>query len=116
MELSLSNFFNCEKMIKPAQQIGTIPPSKQIYQNTINLAWPSAVERVLVSLVGAMDTMMVGILGAEAIAAVGITQQPTFILLAIIFSLNIGVTALVARRCGEEDYVSANKILRQSII
>ena len=47
MELSLSNFFNCEKMIKPAQQIGTIPPSKQIYQNTINLAWPSAVERVL---------------------------------------------------------------------
>lgn len=116
MELSLSNFFNCEKMIKPAQQIGAIPPSKQIYQNTINLAWPSAVERVLVSLVGAMDTMMVGILGAEAIAAVGITQQPTFILLAIIFSLNIGVTALVARRCGEEDYVSANKILRQSII
>lgn len=116
MELSLSKFFSCNQMIKPEQQIGTIPPSKQIYQNTMNLAWPSAVERVLVSLVGAMDTMMVGVLGAEAIAAVGITQQPTFILLAIIFSLNIGVTALVARRCGEEDYANANKILRQSII
>ena len=93
MELSLSNFFNCEKMIKPDQQIGAIPPSKQIYQNTINLAWPSAVERVLVSLVGAMDTMMVGILGAEAIAAVGITQQPTFILPAPI-QLKIGLAKI----------------------
>lgn len=116
MELRLSNFFACSKMIKPNQQLGEIPSSKQIYANTMNLAWPSAVERVLVSLVGAMDTMMVGVLGAEAIAAVGITQQPTFILLAIIFSLNIGVTAIIARRCGEEDYESANKTLRQSII
>lgn len=116
MELNLSNFFSCNKMIRTDQKLGAIPPSKQIYTNTMNLAWPSAVERVLVSLVGAMDTMMVGVLGAEAIAAVGITQQPTFILLAIIFSLNIGVTAIVARRCGEDDYESANNTLRQSII
>lgn len=116
MELGIRNFFICNKMIKKEQQLGEIPPSKTIYKNTMNLAWPSALERVLVSLVGAMDTMMVGVLGAEAIASVGITQQPTFILLAIIFSLNIGVTAIVARRFGEEDYESANKTLRQSII
>lgn len=114
--MQLVDYFSCQKMIKDSQKLGTIPPSKQIYQNTINLAWPSALERMLVSLVSAIDTMMVGVLGASAIAAVGITQQPTFILLAIIFSLNVGVTAIVARRCGEEDFVSANKTLRQSII
>lgn len=116
MPLGLSDYFSTGKMIKPDQVLGDIPPSKELYKNTMNLAWPSALERVLVSLVGAMDTMMVGVLGAPAIAAVGITQQPTFILLAIIFSLNTGVTAIVARRCGEKDYESANKLLRQSII
>lgn len=114
--MQLIDFFSCDKMIKDTQKLGELPPSKQIYKETINLAWPSALERLLVSLVGAMDTMMVGVLGASAIAAVGITQQPTFILLSIIFSLNVGVTAIVARRCGEEDYESANKTLRQSII
>ncbi|MGL6174995.1 MAG: MATE family efflux transporter, partial [Cellulosilyticaceae bacterium] len=116
MELGVSNYFSCGKMIKSNQVLGDLPSSKELYRNTMNLAWPSALERVLVSLVGAMDTMMVGALGAPAIAAVGITQQPTFILLAIIFSLNTGVTAIVARRCGEKDFHAANKILRQSII
>ncbi|MEG0712968.1 MAG: MATE family efflux transporter [Niameybacter sp.] len=114
--MQLIDFFSCQKMITESQKLGSIPPSEQIYKSTMNLAWPSALERILVSLVSAMDTMMVGVLGASAIAAVGITQQPTFILLAIIFSLNVGVTAIVARRCGEEDFASANRTLRQSII
>lgn len=112
----LTQFFSCRSMIAEDQVLGEYPPSKEIYQDTLNLAWPSATERILVSLVGSMDTMMVGVLGASAIAAVGITQQPTFILLAIIFSLNTGVTAIVARRFGESDYHSANKVLRQSIL
>lgn len=116
MELGITHYFSCRNMVKKDQLIGDCPPSKDIYKNTMALAWPSAVERMLVSLVGAMDTMMVGGLGASAIAAIGITQQPTFILLAIIFSLNTGVTAIVARRFGEKDYNRANKTLRQSII
>ena len=34
------------------------------------MSWPCAFEAVLVSLVGSIDIMMVGGLGAEAIAAV----------------------------------------------
>ena len=60
--------------------------------------------------------MMVGGLGAEAIAAVGLTNQPKFVLLAMIFSLNVGVTAIVARRKGAEDFKGANSCLKQSII
>ena len=52
----------------------------------------------------------------EAIAAVGITNQPKFILLAVIFSLNVGVTAVVARRKGQQDTVGANRCLRQAVI
>ncbi|MGL4345823.1 MAG: MATE family efflux transporter [Cellulosilyticaceae bacterium] len=112
----LTQFFSCKQMIRSDQLLGDCPTSRTIYKETMNLAWPSALERILVSLVGAIDTMMVGVLGAGSIAAVGITQQPMFILLAIIFSLNTGVTAIVARRFGEQDYDNANRTLRQSII
>lgn len=80
------------------------------------MSWPCAFEAVLVSLVGSIDIMMVGGLGAEAIAAVGLTNQPKFVLLAMIFSLNVGVTAIVARRKGAEDFKGANSCLKQSII
>ena len=80
------------------------------------MAWPSALEAVLVSMIGSIDLMMVSALGTDSTAAVGLTNQPKFILLAMIFSLNVGVTAIVARRRGEEDCVGANRCLRQSII
>ncbi|ONI45779.1 hypothetical protein AN641_03395 [Candidatus Epulonipiscioides gigas] len=103
-------------MIKKEQIVGDIPSTSRLYKDVFGLAWPSALERILVSLVGAVDTMMVGGLGPLAIASIGITQQPTFILLAIIFSLNVGVLSIVARRCGEKDFEAANKVIRQSIL
>ena len=92
--------FSCDKMLKPEQIKGPIPPSRDIYARAIDIAWPSALESVLVGLISSIDTIMVGTLGPAAIAAVGITTQPRFIFLAIIFSLNAGVTTVVARRRG----------------
>ncbi len=112
----LDRLFSCEKMVKPQQIKGPIPPSKSIYARAIDIAWPSALESVLVGLVSSIDTIMVGTLGPEAIAAVGITTQPRFIFLAIIFSLNAGVTTVVARRRGEQDVDGANRCLHQSLV
>lgn len=103
-------------MIKQEQIIGDIPPSKEVYRKTFDVAWPSAVESVLVNLINSIDTIMVGSIGASAIAAVGITNQPKFILLALIFSLNIGVTTVIARRRGEQNQQGANRCLRQAIM
>lgn len=112
----LETFFSVSHMLKPSQKIGNIPDSKTVYQNFFQIAWPSAVESTLVGLVGAIDTMMVGGIGTAAIAAVGITNQPKFILLAAINSLNVGVTAIVARRKGENNQESANSCLRQCLL
>ena len=101
----------------PADQRGKeLPDTRAVYRTTLDMAWPSAVESVLVGLVGIIDTMMVGTLGPEAIAAVGITNQPKFIFLAVILSLNVGVTAVVARRRGENDSGKANSVLRQTVL
>ena len=108
--------FSCQHMLKSGEALGELPSTKAFYQRVLQMAWPSALESMLVSLIGAIDTMMVGSLGAEAIAAVGITNQPKFIVLAFIFSLNFGVTACVSRRKGEDNRDGANRCMRQAIV
>jgi len=103
-------------MVKPEYIKGELPLTKDGYNATLKIAWPSIVEAILVSLVASVDTMMVGSLGPEAIASVGITNQPRFILLAVILSLNVGVTAVVARRKGADDMKGANRCLKQCLI
>ena len=68
------------------------------------------------ALVGFIDTVMVSGLGTAAIAAVGLTTQPKFICLAVFLSLNVAVSALVARRRGQDDPEKANRVLVQSIL
>lgn len=110
------NFFTVKGMINPKLITGELPFTKDVYKNFINVAWPSAVESLLIALIGFVDTFMVGTLGDGAIAAVGITNQPKFILLSMIFSLNVGITAIVARRKGQNDREGANHTLRVGII
>ena len=95
---------------------GPLPSTREIYKNALNVAWPSAAESVLVSLVGSIDTMMVGGLGPVAIAAVSLTNQPKFVLLALIMSLNVGVTTVVARRKGQQNQEGAQKCLRVALM
>lgn len=112
----IERVYSNKYMVKPENIVGEIPSDKEVYKTAVEVAWPSALEAVLVQLISAADLIMVGGLGAVAISAVGITTQPRFILLAVIFSLNIGVTAVVARRKGENNREEANMTLRQSLI
>lgn len=109
------NLFSLTKHLKPSDIHGDIPSDKEIFKKTFQVAWPSTLESVLISLISAIDMIMVGSIGADAIAAVGITNQPKFIILAIIFSLNVGVTVVVSRRKGENEKEAANKCLRQAL-
>ena len=112
----VTRLFGVQYMLKPEQWQGNVPTSKELYTNMLQLAWPSALESILISLIGSVDTMMVSTLGTAAIAAVGLTNQPKFILLAIIFSLNTAITAIVARRKGQKDQNGANSTLRQGLM
>lgn len=91
------------------------PGLGELYKKSISIAWPATVEGALISIIGSVDMMMVGTLGSEAIAAVGITTQPRMILLILAQALCIGTTALIARRKGEGDRQAANSVLNQSM-
>lgn len=112
----LKRLFWPEYMVKKHHVQGGLPSAREAYGTCLKMAWPSALESVLVALVSSVDTMMVGQLGPAAISAVGITTQPKFILLAVIITLNVGVTAIVARRKGEGDLKGANRCLKQALV
>lgn len=98
--------------------------SKELYRDIIRIAWPSFVELLLTQLASMVDLMMVGSIGGktnpeigtQALAAVGLTTQPKFLLMAAFIAMNTGVTALVARSKGVGDKKQANLIVRQGLL
>lgn len=109
-------FFSCQNILRPDQISGELPSDRAIVSKTLHVAWPSMMESIFISLISSVDLIMVGGIGAGAIAAVGITNQPKFIILAVILSLNVAVTVIVSRRKGEQNQESANCCLRNAII
>lgn len=116
MSALIGRFFGVESMVKPKLKRGELPTTRQAYREVLNLAAPSVIEMVLTSIVGTVDMMMVGILGSNSIAAVGLTSQPRMILLSLFLALNVGVTAIVARRRGEERQKDANQAFRNALM
>ena len=112
----LARIFSVEALLPKQHYNDNLPSTKTVYQTTLKMAWPSAMEAVLISLIGAVDMIMVSSLGSEAIAAVGITTQPKFLLMAFVFAINTGVTVIVSRRKGANDAASANLALRNGLI
>ena len=85
-------------------------------KKTFKLAWPTVFESVFTVLAQMIDTYMLSALGTSAVAAVGLTSQPMYFLMAPIFALNSTVGALIARRRGENNKTEAHGIARFAIL
>ena len=90
--------------------------SKMMYRDVIRIAWPSFIELTLTQLASMVDLMMVGQLGAAALAGVGLTTQPKFLMMTMFMAMNVGATALVARNKGAGNRDRANLIMRQAMM
>jgi putative MATE family efflux protein len=112
----VTGFFLPSRMVKEENKVGEFPGFREAYGELIKIAAPSVAEMVLMSLIGWADSIMVGRLGTAPFAAVGLTDQPRMILMSIFFALNVGVTAIVARRKGQNDRKSANLALRNALV
>ena len=89
---------------------------KEHVRKVIQIAWPAVLESFFVAFVGLVDSFMVSSLGSAAVASVGLTTQPKFVGLALFFAVNVSVSALVARRKGEDNREGANRIFLTALI
>lgn len=114
----LARYFDIRHMLPADVPADTaeLPGSRETYRTYIQLAAPSVCEMVLISLINMMDTVMVSGIGTDAVAAVGLVGQPRMIMLCLFFALNVGVTAVVARRRGENRRQAANAAVRTAVV
>ena len=76
---------------------------RPLLATVVALAWPAMLEQALQTCVQYADSAMVGRLGVQATAAVGLTTTVTWLTNSPLWALGIGVLACVARAVGAKD-------------
>ncbi|MBS3985252.1 MAG: MATE family efflux transporter [Selenomonadales bacterium] len=100
----------------PIKELGANPSVEEVRGQVVRLALPAIIEQVLMSLIHMVDMVMVGSLGAGAIAAVGLSNQPMFAAQALFSAVSVGNTALISRLMGARDIEGANHAAKQSLL
>jgi putative MATE family efflux protein len=82
----------------------------------LELAWPAILGNLMQTIVSMVDLVMVGRLGAVSVASVGLGGQMLWFSHALMVSVSVGTTALVARFIGAKQKKDAEHVLVQSLI
>lgn len=80
------------------------------------LAWPAIIEQILLSLVNYIDTAMVGALGPDATASVGINSTVGWLIMSIMSIFATGFSILVAQNIGANQMEKAKETVRQALL
>jgi len=92
------------------------PDRRELIRATWTLAWPAIMSFSLESIVGFCGLLMVGHLGAVAVAAVGVGLQILFAVNSVLFAFGTGALAIVARHIGAGERRQAGDTLQQAIV
>ncbi len=94
---------------------GGDPTRGPVGRAIVLLAIPMVLEMLMESVFAVVDIFFVSMLGAEAVAVVGLTETLMSLVYTVAVGLSIGVTALVARRMGERDDEAAARATVQAV-
>ena len=83
---------------------------------TFLLALPAILAQLSMCLLSYIDAAMVGRLGSEQAAAVGLVSSTTWIFGSFCYANSSGFSVQIAHRCGAGDYEGARGIFRQGML
>lgn len=89
---------------------------KLFYKLLLTIAFPIMVQFFITSSINLMDNFMIGKLGDEAVAALGIANQYFFVFNLIVMGICSGCNVLISQFWGNKDIKNIKKILGISII
>ena len=82
----------------------------------VSLSVPSILAQISATVMFFIDASMVGHLGARASAAIGLVETTTWLLGGLASAANMGFSVQVAHFIGANDFETARRVLRQSLI
>ena len=95
---------------------GETIPSRQTAQVALALSIPSILEQLVVTAMGYIDAAMVGHIGAEATAAIGIVSSSTWLLHGVLVGLYTALSIQIAQYLGADRQDDARSVLRQAML
>lgn len=88
-----------------------INKNKQFYRSLFSMVLPIAFQNLMTALVSASDALMLGVLEQEALAAVSLAGQVTFVFNLCVTVLVQGTTVLAAQYWGKGDRDAVEKVM-----
>ncbi len=89
---------------------------KELLKKVLYIAVPIALQNLISSSVNFVDVFMIGKLGETSLAAVGLSNQITFLLNLLLFGITSGAGVMTAQYWGKKDIVSIKKVLGLALI
>ncbi len=84
--------------------------------STAKLAWPVSLGQLGHIMLGVVDSMMVGRVGVDALAAASLVNGLFFLIIVIGFGMSMATTPLVSFHLGRKNYKKCAGVLNQSLI
>ena len=91
-------------------------PLSQTAQVVLALSLPSILQQMVVTAIEYIDAAMVGHIGAEATAAIGIVSSSTWLLHGVLVGLYTAFSIQIAQYLGADRQEDARGVLRQSML
>ncbi len=99
-----------------AKKLDLLDKSIPSWKVILLLAWPTIIEQILQTAVNYVDTAMVGSLGTQATAAIGVCTSTIWLIMGVMNGAAVGYSVMVARRIGEGNTEEARTTIRQAML
>ena len=93
----------------------TIQTESNFYRKLLTLALPLVLQNLMTHSLSLIDTVMVGHLGEQELAAVTYANTPFFIIMLLVFGMQGGVSILISQYWGRRNLRRINQVLGISL-